>query len=242
MKIVPLIFAAGKGTRLRPITYKTPKPLVCIKNDLSMLDLNLARLIETGFSEVFVTISYKKNLFERLVQKYKNRIEIVLLEEKSNASGHIAPIRDNIVLLDGYDVLLGINGDTYVDFEMKNLLEASQKDTMLIVGSRQLTSIPNQLLCKNNNLIGINTNPPYFYNSLKDTFEARNNIGLYLIPVNFIKLANDTNGELGMFGEGDLVDIVVKNAKKVECINLPIFDFWSFNTTEDLEYVRKNYS
>lgn len=240
MKIVPLIFAAGKGTRLRPLTYETPKPLVPIKNGLSMIDINIENLVKHGFAKIFITISYKKALFEKLVNKYQKSVEILLLEEKTGNGGHIAPIRDNFELLKSYDAILGLNGDTYVDCKLEKLLKVTKKETMLILGSSDISTLPKQLICQNNKLIGINTKQPYYYSNVNNHVELRNNIGLYIIPISFIQLVIKTKGNTGMFGKKDLVDIAVRNRKKVECINLKVDNFWSFNTMKDLEYVKRS--
>lgn len=52
-----MIFAAGKGTRLQPLTNDTPKALVKV-NDLPLLEHVIKKLIHTGVNEIIINIHY----------------------------------------------------------------------------------------------------------------------------------------------------------------------------------------
>ena len=52
-----LILAAGFGTRLRPLTLTTPKPLVCVAG-IPMVDRVAARLIAAGADRIVVNASH----------------------------------------------------------------------------------------------------------------------------------------------------------------------------------------
>lgn len=61
------LLAAGRGNRLRPATDHIPKPLLPIACS-TLLEHNLLQL--SGFNEVYVVISYKKELFSRYGEVY----------------------------------------------------------------------------------------------------------------------------------------------------------------------------
>lgn len=61
-----LILAGGKGTRLRPLTVYTPKPIVPVLNR-PFLIYQLEMLAEAGISEVTLSLSYQPDKIEHLL-------------------------------------------------------------------------------------------------------------------------------------------------------------------------------
>jgi len=59
-----MVLAAGLGTRMRPITDKTPKPLIKV-NNRSLIDHTLDRLIEGGVTDVVVNLHHFGDQIER---------------------------------------------------------------------------------------------------------------------------------------------------------------------------------
>lgn len=77
-----MVLAAGLGLRLRPITNKTPKPLVKVV-DRTLLDHTLDRLFNVGVERVVVNIHH---LAEQVEQHLSNRkdMEIIISSEEGN--------------------------------------------------------------------------------------------------------------------------------------------------------------
>ena len=77
-----MVLAAGLGRRLRPITNKTPKPLVKIANR-SLLDHVLDRFVGAGVECVVVNIHY---LAEQIKQHLASRrdLEIIISSEENS--------------------------------------------------------------------------------------------------------------------------------------------------------------
>lgn len=67
-----MILAAGLGTRMRPLTLTTPKPLIKVAGR-SMADRALDRLIEAGVSSAVLNVSY---LGEQIVDHFGARDDI----------------------------------------------------------------------------------------------------------------------------------------------------------------------
>ena len=65
--------AAGKGTRMLPITLKTPKPLVKI-NGIRMIDTVIQALHHNGIFEIYLVSGYLKEQFRVLENKYNVKI------------------------------------------------------------------------------------------------------------------------------------------------------------------------
>lgn len=64
-----IIMAAGKGTRMLPITLKTPKPLVKI-NGIRMIDTVIQALHHNGIFEIYIVSGYLKEQFRVLENEY----------------------------------------------------------------------------------------------------------------------------------------------------------------------------
>ena len=57
-----IILAAGTGTRLRPLTLETPKPLIPV-NGVRMIDSIISALHKNGIFEMIVVVGYRKEAF-----------------------------------------------------------------------------------------------------------------------------------------------------------------------------------
>lgn len=64
-----LVFAAGFGSRLAPVTLETPKPLVKVKG-VRIIDTLLDALVEKGITNITIVRGYKKEKFDELLEKY----------------------------------------------------------------------------------------------------------------------------------------------------------------------------
>lgn len=64
-----IILAAGMGTRLRPLTLDTPKPLIQINNE-SIIERQIKLLSEIGIDEVVIVTGYLNEKFDFFKDKY----------------------------------------------------------------------------------------------------------------------------------------------------------------------------
>ena len=72
-----LLFAAGLGTRLRPLTDDRPKALVEVAGR-TLLEHNLRRLAEAGVTRVVVNVCHHAEQIERALAARPPGLEVVL--------------------------------------------------------------------------------------------------------------------------------------------------------------------
>ena len=81
-----MIFAAGMGKRMLPITETTPKPLVKINQD-SLLVNNIKKLIKSNFNSIVINAFHFPEKIIAEVKDYKNHVKVVIEEERLETGG-----------------------------------------------------------------------------------------------------------------------------------------------------------
>lgn len=96
--------AAGLGNRMRPVTLKTPKPLVKV-NGVRMIDSVIHALHDNGIYEIYVVVGYLKEQFVDLEKEYPG---LILIEnpyfDTCNNISSLYVAREhlkNVMILDG---------------------------------------------------------------------------------------------------------------------------------------------
>lgn len=64
-----VFFAAGFGSRLVPVSYNTPKPLIRV-NGVRMIDTLLDAVLEAGIDDITIVRGFLKEQFDTLIPKY----------------------------------------------------------------------------------------------------------------------------------------------------------------------------
>ena len=114
-----LVLAAGYGRRLLPITKKTPKCLVKIKNKI-LLQIWINKLINIGIKKILINVHYKKKKVLKFIRENKYRKNLVPLNEK-RLLGTAGTLISNLKYYADQDLML-IHGDNYTKDNLKNLL------------------------------------------------------------------------------------------------------------------------
>ena len=103
-----IIMAAGKGERMRPLTFNTPKPLIRV-NGVRMIDSVIHALHENSITEIYVVVGYKKELFADLEEEYPG---LKLIENPDyNSSNNISSLYyareclGDCIILDGDQIV-----------------------------------------------------------------------------------------------------------------------------------------
>lgn len=103
-----IIMAAGKGTRMQPVTLTTPKPLIEVGGK-RMIDTVIEGLHSHGIREIYIVVGYLKEKFQPLIQQYPG---VTLVEnpyyETCNNISSLYVVRDkieNAIILDGDQII-----------------------------------------------------------------------------------------------------------------------------------------
>ena len=110
MKTSAILLVGGMGTRLMPLTSKTPKPMLQVAG-VPFTEHQIRKAAQAGISEIVLATSYKAELFEPYFgDGAKFGIKIKYAVEES-ALGTGGGIRNAAVLLDDCDQVVIFNGD-----------------------------------------------------------------------------------------------------------------------------------
>jgi glucose-1-phosphate thymidylyltransferase len=124
-KLKIVIPVAGEGTRLRPHTYTTPKPLIPVAGK-EMLAHVIDPLLALQPDEFIFVIGYLGDKIEEFIkQKYQFKASFV---EQKELRGLGAAVNLGLAKVDNNPVLI-ILGDTIVRTDLRGLL-ASEKNTI----------------------------------------------------------------------------------------------------------------
>lgn len=117
MKAVVLV--GGEGTRMRPLTETTPKPLLPFMNR-PFLDQVLDHLAAHGVDEVVCSSPYLESVFHEFLESRRGiapRVRWITEEEPRGTAGAIAGAREHLG-----ETFLALNGDVLTDLDLGELI------------------------------------------------------------------------------------------------------------------------
>ena len=205
-----VLMAGGKGERLRPLTEKTPKPLLPV-GDKAIIDHNVDRLISFGVKHISVTVNYLAEQLEEHFREPRKEVQIQTVREPKFL-GTIGSIKfvpeffNDTVLVMNSDLFTNIN---YEDF----YLHFKEHDADMSVAAIPYdVDIPFGILnLDGRNITGLSEKPHYGYYA---------NAGIYLIKRSALELIPEDI----TFHSTDLLDALVTAGKKV--IRFPLGGTW----------------
>ncbi|MBR5193864.1 MAG: NTP transferase domain-containing protein, partial [Bacteroidaceae bacterium] len=133
-----MIFAAGLGTRLKPLTDHMPKALVPVAGK-PMLEHVILKLIASGFDEIVINVHhFAEQIIEFLKEKNTFGIKIWISDETEELLDTGGGIKKASSLLN--EPFLVHNADILSNVDLKALYDfhiASENDATLLVSPRK---------------------------------------------------------------------------------------------------------
>jgi mannose-1-phosphate guanylyltransferase len=116
----------GTGTRLRPLTFKRPKPMIPISNKPSVLHL-IEHLSKEGFNDIVLTLGYKGEDVEKELgdgSVYGVHIDYVYEKEKLGTAGSVK----NAQKLLGNEPFIVVGGDHVMTLNLRDMFRFHQNN------------------------------------------------------------------------------------------------------------------
>jgi len=205
-----VLMAGGKGERLRPLTEKTPKPLLPVGNK-AIIDHNVDRLISYGINHINVTVNYLKEQIEEHYKEPRNDVKVLTVREPK----YLGTIGSVKFVKEFYnDTILVMNSDLFTNIDYEDFfLHFQEHDAEMSVAAVPYNiSIPYGILdLDGRNIKGLLEKPQYNHYA---------NAGIYLIKRRALEEIPD--GEF--FNATDLVEKLISEGKSV--IRYPLNGTW----------------
>ena len=224
LPIDAVLMAGGKGERLRPLTEKTPKPLLPVGGK-AIIDHNIDRLISYGIKHINVTVNYLGEQLEVHFNEPHNEVQVKTVREPkflgTIGSIHYVPTFFN-------ETVLVMNSDLFTDINYEDFyLHFKEHDAdMSVAAVPYSVSIPYGILDLKGrrDIKGLIEKPTYDYYA---------NAGIYLIK----KSALDLIPKDTFFNSTDLIEALIDAGRKV--VRFPLNGTW-IDIGNPQEYKRAN--
>lgn len=119
-----IIPVAGVGSRLRPLTYTQPKPLISVAGK-PIISFIIDQLVEVGVQEFVFIIGYLgEKIEEYVVNNYPDLDATFIFQSERLGSGHALWIAKD-TFADAEEIIVFF-GDTIVDVDMKAIVHNEQ--------------------------------------------------------------------------------------------------------------------
>lgn len=210
LPIDAVVMAGGKGERLRPLTEKTPKPLLPIGNK-AIIDYNIDNLLFYGVKNITVTVNYLKEQIEEHFSGERNGIKIQCAREP-RFLGTIGSLRF-IEKFDN-DTILVMNSDLFTNIDLEDfyLHFIETGADMSAAAIPYSISIPYGIFnVTEDTITGLTEKPTYNYYA---------NAGIYLVKREVLALIPEDT----FFNATDLIELLIARHKKV--VRFPLHGYW----------------
>ncbi|HUB92556.1 MAG TPA: HAD-IIIA family hydrolase [Candidatus Saccharimonadales bacterium] len=110
---VAVILAGGKGTRMRPLTYKIPKPMALVGGK-PIIEHIIRELVANGIQRVFISVGYKAKMIKKHLgdgSGFRTKIDYVLERKPLGTGGGLKLALKEIKDRYGHTDVFVTNGD-----------------------------------------------------------------------------------------------------------------------------------
>jgi len=199
-----VILAGGEGTRLRPLSYVIPKPLLPVGTK-PILEIIIERLRDYSFTDIILNTGYKAELIEAYFRDGNSLNVNITYWQESISCGTAGPVKLVEHLLDGQPFIT-MNSDLLTDLDFSKMyqmhLDKSAELTVATTGYSY--KVPYGVIGMQDNVItSINEKP-----ELKFLINA----GVYVVSPSALDIIPvDT-----FYNMTDLIQALIDQNRKVE--------------------------
>ena len=201
-KVISIIMAGGKGTRLLPYTQILPKPLVPI-NGKAIIEHIIEKFLSYGVNKFNLTVNYKSIILKSFFKELNPKYSVKFSEEAKplGTAGGLNAYKNKIqepFFITNCDVIINADYIDIYDFHKKN------KNDITLVATSKNYNIPYGVcnLDKKGNFLSIKEKPKYNFLT---------NSGLYVLSPNILNLIPKNK----IFQMTDLIAKAKKKEKKI---------------------------
>lgn len=222
-----VIMAGGEGSRLRPLTTDTPKPMIRI-GDIPLLEHQIRNLARLGVMRVYISINYLGDVIQEYFgngDKFGLEIEYLREQFKSGTAGSLSLLPESPTR-----PILVMNGDIFTgsDFNALYTFHNSTNAQITIATIDYRFEIPYGVIkFSGDSVINVIEKPSEHYMC---------SAGIYAISPEILKMIPQAS-QLNMT---DLISLCLDKNIKVSLF--PIHEYWAdIGTYEDLEKARSRF-
>jgi choline kinase len=126
-----IILASGEGKRLRPLTYKIPKPLLKILEDKTILDYQMDNLIGCGIKDIIITTGPFEDKIKAYLEKNYPAINVAYVHNpRYETTNYIYSLWLTKEFID--DDLILVHGDLLFEKKLLERLLAEKGNCVLV--------------------------------------------------------------------------------------------------------------
>jgi len=115
-----VLMVGGLGTRLRPLTDNTPKPMLKV-GDKPILETIILNFKKYGFTQIILSVSYKAEIIENYFKdgsKFGVNIEYIYEEKRMGTAGALSLMKNKL-----YEPFFVMNGDLLTNINFESMME-----------------------------------------------------------------------------------------------------------------------
>jgi len=223
-----VLMVGGLGTRLRPLTENTPKPMLNVGGK-PILQTIVENFANYGFKKIVMCVNYKSQMIQDYFgegKKFGVEIEYIFEEKRMGTVGALSLLKNKpeepFFVMNG-DLLTNVNFEHLLDFHVKNKAMAS-----MCVRAYDFQVPYGVVNIEKENIISITEKPIHkFFVSA----------GIYMLDPRCIDLIPSDN----FYDMPELFENLI--ARKEKTVSFPLREYWlDIGRMEEFEQANRDYS
>jgi dTDP-glucose pyrophosphorylase len=221
-----VIMAGGKGTRLRPLTKNTPKPMLKVWNK-PILETIVKNFKDCGFKDLIMCVNYKSHMIKKYFgngEKFGVKIEYIREKKKMGTAGALSLVKEKLTA-----PFFVINGDLLTNLDFSKMLDFHKSHNAIATMSIKEYSINSpygEVGLSGENICSVEEKPSYKFFA---------NAGIYILDPKCIDLVPKK-----FFDMTSLFKKIILTKKKT--ISFPLKEYWrDIGTLSDYQEANKEF-